>query len=134
MRFLARLKRAKKSLLIFTIFFVGMMALILAALYSVVAPSALNLRVPENVNDITIVDDSTMDKVSIDSLGKFYFNGIPVEKVDLENQLRQNASLTKGGKYKFIIFLQPKAKTETVVLVMDMAMRLNIDGILEVEK
>ena len=100
---------------------------------SVVAPNALNLKMPGNSNS-TVTADSKTDDVSIDSNGKFYFNGTRIGKLNLESQLRKNTRRTRSGKYKMTISPKSGAKTEDVVTIMDMAMRLNIDGILAVEK
>jgi len=100
---------------------------------SVVAPNALNLKMPGSSNR-TATADSKTDDVSIDSRGKFYFNGTRIGKLNLESKLRKNARRKRSGKYKMTISPKSGAKTEDVVTIMDMAMRLNIDGILAVEK
>jgi len=100
---------------------------------SVVAPNALNLKMPGSSTS-TATADSKTDDVSIDSRGKFYFNGTRVGKLNLESQLRKKARRKRNGKYKMTISPKSGAKTEDVVTIMDMAMRLNIDGILAVEK
>lgn len=102
---------------------------------SVVAPNALNLKMPGRSNN-TATADSKTDDVSIDSRGKFYFNGVVMGPMNLEAKLRKNARRHNGRRQKYKMTISPKsnAKTEDVVKIMDMAMRLNIDGILAVEK
>ncbi|MGK0366409.1 MAG: biopolymer transport protein ExbD [Saprospiraceae bacterium] len=100
---------------------------------SVVAPNALNLKMPGNSNS-SVTADSKTDDVSIDSRGKFFFNGTRIGKLNLESRLSKNARRKRSGKYKMTISPKSGAKTEDVVTIMDMAMRLNIDGILAVEK
>ena len=100
---------------------------------SVVAPNALNLKMPGKSNK-TVTADSRTDDVTVDGRGNFYFNGTRMGKSTLEGQLRKEARRTRRGKYKMTISPKSDAKTEDVVAIMDMAMRLNIDGILAAEK
>ncbi len=100
---------------------------------SVVAPNALNLKMPGKSNK-TVTADRQTDDVSIDSRGNFYFNGVKTGPQNLEAELRKKARRERSGKYKMTISPKSDAKTEDVVTIMDMAMRLNIDGILAAEK
>ena len=100
---------------------------------SVVAPNALNLKMPGKSNSTVTADSKTPD-VSIDSRGNFYFDGTRTNKRALEAELSKRARRKRSGKYKITISPKTDAKTEDVVTIMDMAMRLNIDGILAAEK
>lgn len=100
---------------------------------SVVAPNALNLKMPGKSNT-RVTSNSKTDDVSINGRGNFYFNGTRMGKATLESELRNKASRNSKTKYKMTISPTKDAKTEDVVTIMDMAMRLNIDGILTAEK
>lgn len=100
---------------------------------SVVAPNALNLKMPGSSNSRATTTAKT-DDVTVDKRGNFYFNGTRMGKTTLESNLRKKARRNRGGKYKITISPSSGAKTEDVVVIMDMAMRLGIEGILAAEK
>ena len=99
---------------------------------SLVAPNALNLKLPGSSKS-KVVNTSKLDDVSIARSGKLYLNGKKVSLSTLESALAKKSN--KRSKQLDITISPAKgAKTEDVVSVMDIAMRLNINGILAMEK
>jgi biopolymer transport protein ExbD len=99
---------------------------------TLVAPNALNLKLPgssrTNVSSTTEIDD-----VRISREGVYYLNGQRIGLESLEQQLRRQAS---RSSQQLSITISPDAGTpvESVVAVMDLAMRLHINGILAMEE
>ena len=99
---------------------------------SLVAPNALNLKLPGSSSS-NVVSSSKLDDISISKSGKYRLNGKSVSLGSLERSL---SSKTKGRSKKLDVTISPErgAPTESVVAVMDIAMQLNINGILALEK
>lgn len=99
---------------------------------SLVAPNALNLKLPGSSKS-NVVSSSKLDNISISRSGKYKFNGKTVSLSSLERNLSRKA----GGRSKQLdVTISPAkgAPTESVVAVMDIAMRLNVNGILALEE
>ncbi len=99
---------------------------------SLVAPNALNLRLPGS-SQTSRVTSGQIDDVTISRQGQYYFNGRRISLEDLENTMRRKARAA-SKKVNMTISPAPGAPTEYVVAVMDIAMRFNINGILATEK
>jgi biopolymer transport protein ExbD len=99
---------------------------------SLVAPNALNLKLPGSSKS-KVTSTSDIDDVRIAKNGRYYFNGKRIALEDLERVLRRKIGRT-SRKVSMTISPDRGTPTEYVVSVMDIAMRLNINGILATEK
>lgn len=99
---------------------------------TLVAPNALNLKLPGS-SRTNVSSTSEIDDVSITQGGSYYLNGKRIGLEELEQQLRRAAA---GRSRQFNITISPERGTpvQHVVAVMDIAMRLDINGILATEK
>ncbi len=99
---------------------------------SVVAPNSLNLKLPGSSN-ARVKADSKTDDVTINRNGSFYFNGKRVSVNDLEQSLAKKAG---GPASQLDITISPEKGTpvQYVAIVMDMAMRYQINAILAAEE
>lgn len=97
---------------------------------SVVAPNALNLKMPGRADTPASPSNERLDDVRIDNEGSFYFNNRRITAGELENRLQAKAN----GKYSMLISPDKQAPVEGVVTIMDMAMRLGINGVLAAEE
>ncbi len=97
---------------------------------TVVAPNALNLKMPGRADTPTQPSERNLDEVRIDNEGVFYFNNRRIELSALEAQLSRQA----GGQYSMLIAPDKTAPVEGVVAIMDLAMRLSINGVLAAEE
>lgn len=100
---------------------------------TVVAPNALNMKLPGSSNS-KVTSTSKMDDVSIRKSGNFYLNGSRVNASQLEKKLRSLARA--NGRKQLDITISPAkgVPVEHVVVVMDIARRLNINAVLATEK
>ncbi len=101
---------------------------------SVVAPNALNLKLPGSSNQ-KVMSDKVPDEVRISTSGRFYLNGKSMELDVLEEALQDKVRGQKGAE-QLSMTIAPASGTPTehVVAVMDIAIRLHINGILATEK
>ena len=99
---------------------------------SLVAPNALNLKLPGS-SRTKIPSGQKMDDVRITASGNYYLNGKRIDISDLEKALRRRVSRV-SGKMNMTISPAKSAKVEDVVAVMDIARRLEINGILAADK
>ncbi len=100
---------------------------------SLVAPNALNLKLPGKSNKQTI-SSSDINDVAISSSGTFRLDGNRVSGDNLEAGLRRLVRKNGGRQLDITISPNPNAPIESVALVMDIAMRLNINAIMAVEE
>lgn len=100
---------------------------------SVVAPNALNMKLPGSSNS-KVVSTTKIDDVSIRRNGNYYLNGSRVSINELESKLRRLVRANGGKKLDITISPAKGAVIEKVVTVMDVARRLNINAILAMEK
>lgn len=98
---------------------------------SLVAPNALNLKLPGSSKS-RAPSTSKIDDVRISKNGNFYLNRKKISLAKLESSLRSKSG--RGDK-KMNITISPDkgTPTEHVIAIMDIAMRLNINGILAPE-
>lgn len=99
---------------------------------SLVAPNALNLKLPGS-SRTKVVTSSKIDDVRIGSDGRYFLNGKRIGLAELEPQLSSRA---QRSREQLTITISPDkgAPVEDVVSVMDICMRLNINGVLATEK
>lgn len=98
----------------------------------IVAPNALNLKLPGSSRSKVQIDSKT-DDVGISKSGNFYLNGKRITQSDLEGALEKKANRSSD---QLDITISPEAGTAVkhVAFIMDIAMRLNINAILAAEE
>ena len=97
---------------------------------SLVAPNALNLKLPGRSQSTSVQTDK-QDDVRVSSAGMYEWNAQRVSGGQLEGKLR---ALSRKSQKSFTISPDKKAPIESVVFVMDLAMRLNLSPVLLPEK
>jgi|AntRauTorckE5430_2_1112549.scaffolds.fasta_scaffold12326_3 biopolymer transport protein ExbD len=97
---------------------------------SVVSPNALNLKLPGRSDSPSMAANQKLDDVRIDAAGNFYLNSRRIDEIELESRLQAKAT----GNYSMFISPDKEAPVEGVVTIMDMAMRLKINGVLAAEE
>ena len=95
---------------------------------SLVAPNSLNLKMPGTSNSAK-PPTKVHDEISIGAKGTYYWNNRRINLGDLEKRLERKARLS-SKKYNVIIAPKKRAPVEAVIEIMDIAMRLDINGIL----
>lgn len=95
---------------------------------SLVAPNALNLKLPGSSRS-QVTTPSKIDDVRISTSGKYYLNGSSISLANLESRLSSMAR-SKSGQLSITISPASNTPVESVVAVMDIAMRYKINGIL----
>ena len=98
---------------------------------TLVAPNALNLKLPGKTKT-KVTNTERLPEVEVRSNGSYYFNQRKVSAGQLESELRKVAR--GGGSRNFTIAPHKKSPVETVVYVMDIALRYNLNAILMPEK
>ena len=98
---------------------------------TLVAPNALNLKLPGSSRS-NVVSSSQIDDIRITGSGRYYLNRKRIELAALEQEMRNRAGRS-SDKLNVTISPDKGTPTEHVVAVMDIAMRLNINGILATE-
>jgi len=98
---------------------------------SLVAPNALNLKLPSSSRSTSAAPDR-IDDVRISLSGSYFFNNKRRSLSDLERDLARIA--LGSGKPAITISPDKGTATEDVVAVMDLAMRYKINGVLSTEK
>jgi len=99
---------------------------------SLVAPNALNLKLPGSSSTPSTSNERIPD-VAITRSGKYELDGKRISSGNLETGLRRLKKSAKG-KLDVTISPDPDAPVENLVEVMDMAMRLQINAIMAMEK
>ena len=97
---------------------------------TVVASYALKLKLPGRSDTPASPSADRLDEVRIDGTGAFYFNDRRIDAGELESTLAGRA----GSGYSMLIAPDREAPVEGVVTVMDLAMRLDINGVLAAEE
>jgi len=98
---------------------------------SLVAPNALNLKLPSTSSTSTAAPDR-VDDVRVSRSGSYFFNNKRRSLPDLERDLARLSR--RSGKPAITISPDKGTPTEHVVEVMDLAMRYKINGVLATEK
>ena len=95
---------------------------------SIVAPNALNLKLP-GTSQKKVTQQEDYDEVFISKSGVFELNNKVQSLPEIEAFLLEKS---KGNPKDFNFVIQPEKETpvEFVVSIMDMALRLKINGVL----
>ena len=98
---------------------------------SLIVPNALNLKLPGKSSGNPPKSEAT--SVVITKSGKFYMEGKTLSGSKVESRLR--SKFGSSGASKGAITIQPDqgSPVESVVKIMDIAMRLKIDAVLASE-
>ena len=96
---------------------------------SMVIPNALNLKLPGKSNT-TSVPKTKPYEIVISKDGKYYVNNKRISLVTLEKGLKKVKSKRRNGRVSIVISPNANTPNESVVAVMDIAYRLQIDAIL----
>lgn len=99
---------------------------------SLVAPNALNLKLPGQSTSTTKTTDA-ISEVQVQRSGTYLWNGRKISFSALEGELRKMGRGPADGK-TFTIAPDKKVPVEHVVAVMDAAMRYRLNAILLPEK
>jgi biopolymer transport protein ExbD len=99
---------------------------------TIVAPNALNLKLPGSTRTQTSSPDNISD-VAVRANGTYEWNRKKVSKSQIESELRK-LSRGSGAKKSFTISPDKKTPIENVVFVMDVAMRMKLNAVLLPEK
>jgi biopolymer transport protein ExbD len=93
---------------------------------TIVAPNALNLKLPgRSKAPVTQTDD--LPEVHVFGTGKYAFNGRSISAAQVESELR---AISRKSNKSFVISTEKAAPVETVVYVMDLAMRFHLNAVL----
>jgi biopolymer transport protein ExbD len=98
---------------------------------SLVAPNALNLKLPGSSNNPPSTS-TNLDDVEISASGSYFLNGRRISWNELDAELGRKARAS-SRTLRITISPAAEAPTESVVQVMDIALRRNIDAILTAE-
>lgn len=98
-----------------------------------VAPNALNLKLPGSPNAKQVPSSKRMDEVRISIEGGYYLNGRRIDLDVLAQELERRSSPVPSN-FNFTIAPAKGTPVEHVVAVMNIALRLNINGILAAEE
>lgn len=99
---------------------------------TIVAPNALNLKLPGRTQSAT-PNTEKMSDVRVSSSGTYAWNGRQVNQGQLDSELRALAKRSASQR-NFTISPDKKSPVESVVYVMDLAMRYNLNAVLLPEK
>ena len=93
---------------------------------TVVAPNALNLKMPGRADTPALPSSRDLDEVRIDPTGSYFFNSRRISVEELRSRLSRQAR----RNYSLVIAPSNRAPIESVTEVMDMAQTFEINGIL----
>ncbi len=93
---------------------------------SIVAPNALNLKLPGRTKTPVTQTDHLPD-VSVDGTGHYTFNGRSVTAAEVDKELK---AIARKSNKNFTISTAKEAPVETVVYVMDLALHYQLNAIL----
>ena len=99
---------------------------------NLVAPNALNLKLPGSSSTPSTSNERIPD-VAITRSGQYELDGKRTSVGNLEKSLRSKKRSAKG-KLDITISPDPDSPVENLVEIMDMAMRLQINAIMAMEK
>jgi len=95
---------------------------------SIIAPNALNLKLP-GTSQKKSTSQEEYDEVFIARTGSFELNGNLKSLPEIEAYLLEKAG-EKPADFNFVIQPEKETPIEFVVSIMDMALRLKINGVL----
>jgi biopolymer transport protein ExbD len=97
-----------------------------------VAPNSLNLKLPGSTQSKAQIDSKTTD-VGITKSGNYYLNGKRKTSTEIESELEKRAKAS-SDKLDITISPEPGTPVKYVAMVMDIAMRFEINAILVTEE
>lgn len=97
---------------------------------SLVAPNALNLKLPSSSRSSTS-NSSQVSDVRISRSGNYYLDNRRRSLGDMEREI---ARISKSSRPSITISPEKGTPTEHVVAIMDLAMRYKVNGVLATEK
>jgi|AntRauTorckE5430_2_1112549.scaffolds.fasta_scaffold09825_2 biopolymer transport protein ExbD len=97
---------------------------------SLVAPNALNLKLPSSSRSSTSTNSSVSD-VRISRSGNYYLDNKRRSLGDMEREIGR---ISRSSKPSITISPEKGTPTEHVVAIMDLAMRYRVNGVLATEK
>ena len=95
---------------------------------NLVAPNALNLKLPGK-SKTTVRSSDPLPDISIDRAGRFYWDGRRMDASGLEQEMASRAR-RQGKGYSVLLSPDDRAPVEQVVVVMDLALRYDVNAIL----
>ena len=96
---------------------------------SVVVPNALNLQLPgQKSKNIAEQPPVPPSKVTIKKNGSYLLNGNPAKKSTIEKEIRDQKKRSK--KVSVVVIPNDNAPNESVVAILDMAYRYQINAIM----
>ena len=98
---------------------------------SLITPNALNLKLPGKWSGKPSTKEPT--SVVITRSGKYYMDGKTLSSSKVESRLRSKFGSSGNGKGAITIQPDQGSPVESVVTIMDIAMRLQIDAVLASE-
>jgi|NOAtaT_7_FD_contig_31_7430304_length_1424_multi_5_in_0_out_0_3 biopolymer transport protein ExbD len=98
-----------------------------------VAPNALSLKLPGSSSTLPDMSKNNMDEVAITVDGSYSFNG---KKMDLERiaEMLKRRAFPNPKEYNFGIAPEKETPVEHVVSIMEIALQLDINGVLMAEE
>lgn len=99
---------------------------------SLVAPNALNLKLPGRSN-APVTNTEQLHDVTVRSNGTYAWNNRSINSGELEGELRKLSRRTASQR-SFTISPAKQSPVESVVFVMDLALRFNLNAVLLPEK
>jgi biopolymer transport protein ExbD len=93
---------------------------------TIVAPNALNLKLPGRSQTPQAQSDNIPD-IHVSGTGAYTFNGRGLSATQVDQELR---GLSRRANKSFTITTDKSAPVETVVYVMDLAMRYQLNAVL----
>lgn len=100
---------------------------------TLVAPNALNLKLPGKSNTTSVSNKSIPD-IAITRAGDYELDGRRIKFGNLETAIKRLKRAEKGGKLDITISPHPDAPVDNLVEIMDMAMRLQVNAIMAMEE
>lgn len=97
---------------------------------SLVAPNALNLKLPSSSRSSTSSSSQVSD-VRISRSGNYYLDNRRRSLGDMEREI---ARISRSSRPSITISPEKGTPTEHVVAIMDLAMRYKVNGVLATEK
>jgi biopolymer transport protein ExbD len=97
---------------------------------SLVAPNALNLKLPSSSRSSTS-SSSQVEDVRISRSGNYFLDNRRRSLGDMEKEIRR---ISRSSKPSITISPEKGTPTEHVVAIMDLAMRYKVNGVLATEQ
>jgi biopolymer transport protein ExbD len=100
---------------------------------TLVAPNSINFNLPGSKQK-RVETTRDIDEIRITNRGLYYYNNRSITIVEMEDQLRRLSAGKAPKSESVIIYIDPQANVETVVPVMDLTLKFEINRITASEK